>query len=246
MDTLTIAAASGLRSRMEALDVLANNLANAATSGFKSDREFYNLFTGDEASDRLPGASPLSVPVIEKQWTDFSQGVLQPTGNPYDLAISGRGFFVVNGPSGPLYTRNGSFQVSADGELVTTDQYPVQDAGGKSIRLTPGKTVDIATDGTVRQEGVLVGRIAVVDFKNTSGLRKMGATMFQNTLTNNPPAATDKAEVQQGKLENSNVAVAEAAMRLVGTMRQFEMLQKAVGLSAEMGRRSIEEVAKVG
>jgi flagellar basal-body rod protein FlgF len=245
MDALSIAAASGLRSRMEALDVLANNLANAATSGFKNDREFYNLYSV-EATSPVPGAPRMTVPVIEKQWTDFAQGVLQPTDNPLDVAISGRGFFAVNGPSGTLYTRNGSFQVSAAGELLTVDHYAVRDVSGKPITLTPGKPVDIAADGTVRQDGAVAGRIAIVDFKSNSGLMKMGATLFQNTAADNAPVSADKAEIQQGKLENSNVAVAEAAMRLVGTMRQFEMLQKAVGINAEMSRRSIEEVAKVG
>src|SRR5271157_3484335 len=100
MDSLTIAALSGLRSRMESLDLLANNLANSATAGFKRDQEFYGVFSGDESESTLP--------VIQKQWTDFSPGTLQVTGNPMNVALSGSGFFAVNGHSGPLYTRNGS------------------------------------------------------------------------------------------------------------------------------------------
>jgi flagellar basal body rod protein FlgG len=229
---------------MEALDVLANNLANAATSGFKNDREFYNLYMSSEGTSPVPDGPQLTVPVIEKQWTDFAQGVLQPTGNQLDLAISGPGFFAVNGPSGPLYTRNGSFKVSSEGQLVTVEGYAVRSADGSEIKLSADKPIVITTDGTVRQEGAIVGRIGAFDFKSTAGLRKMGATYFQNGDTAAATAA-EKAEVQQGKLENSNVPVAEAAMRLVGTMRQFEMLQKAIGISSEMNRRSIEEVAKV-
>ena len=117
MDALTIAAASGLRSRMESLDLLANNLANSATSGYKSDQEFYGLFAADVASGAGDGP-PSTMPVIERQWTDFSQGTLQVTGNSMDVAINGSGFLVVNGPSGPLYTRNGSLQVLASGQLL--------------------------------------------------------------------------------------------------------------------------------
>ncbi|HET9319988.1 MAG TPA: flagellar hook-basal body complex protein, partial [Bryobacteraceae bacterium] len=91
MDALSIAAASGLRSRMETLDMLANNLANSTTGGFKLDREFYSLYVSSEAQASSP--DPTTVPVIEKQWTDFSQGLLVNTGNNLDVALSGKGFF---------------------------------------------------------------------------------------------------------------------------------------------------------
>jgi len=151
----------------------------------------------------------------------------------------------VNGPSGTLYTRNGSFRISPGGQMVSAEGYTVRGTGGKPIKLAPGKPIEVATDGTVRQEGQVAGRLEIVDFKSTTGFRKLGATLFQNTDAANAPAPADKSEVQQAKLESSNVPVAEAAMRLVSTMRQFEMLQKAVGISSEMNRRSIEEVAKV-
>jgi len=96
MDALTAIAASGLRSRMESLDLLANNIANATTGGYKSDREFYSLYSAPEAE------SLSTMPVIERPWTDFSQGSLRRTGNPLDLALSGKGFFAVTGPAGPL------------------------------------------------------------------------------------------------------------------------------------------------
>ena len=118
MDPLTSTAASGLRARMESLDMLANNLANAETGGFKTDREFYSLYVAPEAA----GAdSPSAMPVIEKPWTDFSQGVIRQTSNPLDFALSGKGFFSVDGPNGPLYTRQGAFRLSPAGLLVTTE-----------------------------------------------------------------------------------------------------------------------------
>src|SRR5437867_3212527 len=103
MDALTAAAASGMRSRTESLDLLANNLANASAPGFKADREFYNLYVAAEASDSA------AMPLTEKNWTDFSQGYLTSTQNPLDVAIAGKGFIAVNGPTGSLYTRDGSF-----------------------------------------------------------------------------------------------------------------------------------------
>src|SRR3974390_3421206 len=99
MDPLTATAASGLRARMESLDLLANNVANATTGGYKADREFYSLYAAPEAQDAEPVAT---MPLIERPWIDLSQGVLQTTGNALDVALSGKGFLAVQGPSGPL------------------------------------------------------------------------------------------------------------------------------------------------
>src|SRR5579863_2727663 len=104
MDPLLISAASGMKARMESLDMLANNIANSATAGFKSDREFYGLYEQQ-------------LPVVDTQWTDFSQGTLAPTGNPLNLALNGKGMFALNSPSGVVYTRTGSFQISKDNQL---------------------------------------------------------------------------------------------------------------------------------
>src|SRR6516225_2833133 len=101
MDPMTAIAASGLRARMESLDLLANNVANASTGGFKADREFYSLYAAPESAPVDPDPAT-TMPVIESHWTDHAQGVLQPTGNALDVALSGKGFFTVNGPTGPL------------------------------------------------------------------------------------------------------------------------------------------------
>ncbi len=246
MDLLTISAASGLRSRIQSLDLLANNLANSATGGFKSDREYYGLYASD-ASLNAAGDGPSStLPIIEKGWIDFSQGVLQATGNQLDVAISGKGFLSVKGPNGPLYTRNGNLKVMPTGVLATGEGYPVYGTNGKTIQLEPTKPIDISTDGVIHQEGQETGQIAVVNFKSTDSLMKMGNTNFQNSDPKNAPTAATGVEVLQGKIEGSNVPVAEAAMRLVGVMRQFEMLQKAVGISSDMDTKTIQEVARVG
>lgn len=245
MDALTIAAASGIRSRMQSLDLLANNLANSATAGFKQDQEFYGLFTSADATPSEDG-SIATLPVIQRQWTDFSSGNLQPTGNPMDVAISGSGFFVVNGPSGPLYTRNGNLQVLPSGQLATANGYLLSTSTGGTIQVAANQPIEISKDGTVQQGGQTIGQIQVVNFKSTGSLTKLGSECFQNSDPKNPPAAAANVEVQQGKLEGSNVPVAESAMRLVAMMRQFEMLQKAVGVSSEMDTKSIQEVARVG
>jgi flagellar basal-body rod protein FlgF len=237
MDSLTIAAASGLRSRMQSLDLLANNLANSATAGFKRDQEFYGLYSANDSDSTLP--------VIQKQWTDFSTGTVQVTGNPLNVALSGNGFFAVNGAKSALYTRNGNLQVLPSGQLATSDGYALRKVGGGTIQIASNKAIDIAKDGSVSQEGQALGQIEVVNFKSTDSLAKMGATCFQNGDPANAAGPAANIEVQQGKLEGSNVPVAEGAMRLVSVMRQFEMLQKAIGISGEMDTKSIQEVARI-
>jgi flagellar basal-body rod protein FlgF len=240
MDPLTATAASGLRARMESLDLLANNIANASTGGYKADREFYSLYAPPEAD------ADLTMPVIERPWVDHSQGLIHSTGNPLDLALSGRGFFAVNSPNGPLYTRNGSFQLAPDGRLVTPDGYAVRGAAGAPVILRSGRTIEIANDGTIRQDGAVVGKLELVDFTSTEGISKQGNNYFRATDPAARPAPPSGTAVEQGKLEASNTGSAEAAVRLVNVMRQFEMLQKAATLGAEMNRAAVEQVARVG
>jgi len=245
MDQISITAASGLHARMEALDLVANNLANSATGGFKLDREFYSLFSEGQDSEG-EGGSATKLPVIQKQWTDFTQGALQPTGNPLDLGLSGKGFFVVNGPSGPLYTRNGSFQLSPTGALITGDGFTVQSAGGQPIQIKSQLPLDISPDGSVTQDAQVIAKLNVVDFQDRSILQKVGNSNFGVTDAKVKPIPATSVSVEQGKIESSNVAPAESAVRLVGLSRQFEMLQKALAITTDMNKKSIEDVARVG
>jgi flagellar basal-body rod protein FlgF len=242
MDQISVLAAGGIRSRMQSLDVVANNLANSSTSGYKSDGEFYSMFASEAASD--DGSGQISVPTIERQWTDFAQGLLESTNNPLDFGISGKGFFVVQGPSGPLYTRNGNFRFDTQGQLVTGDGYPLLQQNGQPFRANPAQPVKVSRDGEVSQNDKSIGRIKLAGFASTVGLTKQGNNYFQNN-TGQEPADTTGVEVYQGKIEASNVSASHGAVRIVGLMRQFEMMQKAISISNDMGKKAIEEVARV-
>ena len=244
MDPITAIAASGLRARMESLSMLANNVANASTGGYKADREFYSLYVAPEALESE--GDPSVMPVVQRPWTDMSEGALQATGNMLDLALSGKGLFAVDGPRGPLYTRNGSFSLAADGRLVTKEGYAVRAAGGAPLVLQPSRPVEVAPDGTVRQDGNVAGRIELVEFASPEGLVKQGDNYFRVADPSMTPSAASATSVGQGRLETSNTGSAEAAVRLIGVMRQFDMLQKAVGLAGDMNKKAVEEVAKVG
>lgn len=245
MDRLTTAAANGLQASMDSIDMLANNIANTSTAGFKADREFYSTYLAPEigaSSENTIGETP----VVQKQWTDFSQGTLVPTNNPTDMALSGSGFFAVNGPNGPLYTRNGSFQMSTGGVLMTAEGYPVQLNGGGSLQTRSGSPITVRPDGTVLQDGNQIGQLQVTDFKDSSKLSRANGPYFQNSDPVTNPATPSQAAVYQGKVESSNAQAAESAARMVGLLRHYEMLQRAIHLGSEMNQQAVQEVARVG
>jgi flagellar basal body rod protein FlgG len=239
MDPLLISAASGMAARSESLDMLANNIANSATPGFKADREFYNLFQSQ-------------LPLVESEWTDYSQSTLTPTGNPLNLGLSGPGFFALNSPGGVVYTRNGAFQISKSNELQTVEGYTLRNAQkqGKPIVVDPAQPIEIDKDGVVRQGGQVAGQIEIAGIGNPQAmLRKLGASYFalmDQIAPGKAAAATASTgtEVEQGTLEQSNVQTSDSAVRLVSVMRQFEMLQKAISVGTEMNKHALEEVAR--
>jgi flagellar basal body rod protein FlgG len=244
MDRLTTAAANGLQASMDSMDMLANNIANASTAGFKADREFYSTYLAPE----IGGSSETAIgesPVVQRQWTDFSQGTLVPTNNPTDLALSGSGFFVVNGPNGPLYTRNGTFQMSTGGVLTTAEGYPVQVTGG-SLQAASGSPITVNTEGSVYQDGNVIGQLQIVNFTDAGRLTRANGPYFQNPDPQANPTTPSQAVVYQGKVENSNAQPAESAARMVGLLRHYEMLQRAIRLGAEMNQHAVQEVARVG
>ncbi|MGA8597190.1 MAG: flagellar hook-basal body protein [Bryobacteraceae bacterium] len=246
MDSVIATAASGMRSRMETLDVLANNIANAGTTGYKADQESYGLYFGDPAWEGYDEGRPdaAEMPVLERNWTDFSQGTLLPTGSATDVALASSGFFMVDGANGPLYTRNGHFRLSKTGVLQTQDGYPVKATDGSTITLSLDSAFQITPTGDIQQNGSTVARVAVMDAPGGKSGERVGAGYFKFAADATPTPVTDP-QIEQGKIETSNVVPAYSAVKLVTVMRSFEMLQKAVSMTSEMNRKVVEEVAKV-
>jgi flagellar basal-body rod protein FlgF len=231
-----------MKARMESLEMLANNLANVETGGYKADREFFSLYTGEDASADSQTSDVARLPVIESQWTDLSQGIIRETAGPLDFAIQGEGLFAVQTERGLRYTRNGSFRVSPAGSLITSDGNPVVGRDGGTINLQPGAAVEVLPEGTVQQGGQPVGHLDLVAF-DPQDITKEGLNYF--APVDGAKHRAGNGVVLQGKLEQSNVGAAESSVRLVAIMRQFEMLQKAMNIGNELNRRAIEEVARV-
>lgn len=244
MDGILTAAASGMRARMESLDLLANNIANQATAGYKADREAYTLYSAFDVIDPSVEGAPRQSPLIQDNWTDFSPGTLQATGDPSHLALDGPGYFRVRGPAGDLLTRAGGFRVNANATLTTADGYEVLSTGGQPIALQPNVPFTIGRDGTITQRGETVATLQIQEVNGNQALKKHHGTYFQLNDPNAAQPAT-KTGVLQGHLEGANVAGPESSVRLIEVLRQFESLQKAIQIGAEMGRRA-DEIARVG
>lgn len=223
-----------MKARMDSLDMLANNMANSGTAGFKTDREFYNLYEQ-------------ALPTVQREYTDYSQGQLLQTGNPLNIALNGQGFFALNAPSGTVYTRAGSFRISQSNQLETAEGYTVRNVldNGKPITVDPKQAITIAKDGTVQQGGQNFGQMEIAQPPTPADtLKKLGNTYFALLDKNGAAPEATGTEVLQGQLEQSNVPVGDSAVKLVSIMRQFEMMQKAINLGTEMNKEAITEVAK--
>ena len=253
MDPALWAAKTGLEAQQTRMAVTANNLANVNTTGFKRGRAaFEDLLyqnvrqVGASASQdtQLPSGltvgTGVRVVATEKLYT---QGSLQITNNALDVAINGRGFFQVALPDGTnAYTRDGSFKVNAQGELVTSGGYRVQPA----VSIPDGaQSVSIGTDGvvTVQLAGQVapgqVGSLQVVDFINPAGLQARGENLLMESASSGPPQAgtpglNGLGSLQQGALEASNVNVVEELVAMIETQRAYEMNSKAISTTDKM------------
>jgi flagellar basal-body rod protein FlgG len=246
-------AATGMRAQQLEIDTISNNLANVNTTGFKKSRtEFqdliYQTLKAVGASSSGLDTSPAEVQVGHGTRTiatqkDFSQGEPVPTENPLDLNISGVGFFQVYMPDGTLaYTRDGSFKLSADGLLVTSDGYAMepeimlpQDTASISID-TEGLVSVILIGETEPQE---VGQIELARFMNPAGLTNLGQNLFQPTAASGDPivgapGSQGFGTVMQGYLEGSNVSVVEEMVNMIVAQRAYEINSKAIKTAEDM------------
>ncbi|GHE37309.1 flagellar basal-body rod protein FlgG [Vulcaniibacterium thermophilum] len=246
-------AKTGLDAQQTRMSVTANNLANVNTTGFKRSRASFEdlLYQHERApggatsqQTQLPSGVSVGtgVRVVATEKT-FQQGNLLQTGNALDVAINGRGFFEVQLPDGtPAYTRDGSFQINAQGELVTNAGYRVQ----PGIQIPEGaQSVSIGSDGTISVQvagqaaPVQIGSLTLADFVNPAGLQAKGENLFLETGASGPaqtgtPGLSGLGTLAQGSLESSNVNVVEELVNMIETQRAYEMNAKAISTTDQM------------
>jgi flagellar basal-body rod protein FlgF len=244
MDSGYYAACTALMSRTQALDTIANNLANASTVGFRSQHNVFSsvLASAEGASGSVLNRAMNSFGIMSGTSMDQSQGTLQKTGNDLDVAIQGAGYFVVQTANGPVYTRNGSFQVSGQGQMVTSTGDAVMGDKGE-ISLAHGK-VSISPDGTISVNGAVTGKLNLVEFPAGTQMTSVGNTYF--SAPTGAVAAPSKSEVRQGALEGSNVNPVASMVDLVTAQRTTEMMQKALSMfNSEIDKTASQDLPKV-
>jgi flagellar basal-body rod protein FlgF len=235
------------------LDVVANNLANLNTTGFKGDGNIFHehLMAGAKHEHFANPDRRMSYVVDRASWINFSQGSVQPTGNPLDLAIDGDAFLVVQTPRGERYTRNGALQINAQGQLVTGDGLAVLGDNGP-ITFQPGdRGIAISREGTITvREGQNVnesqrGKLRLVAFAQPGRLRKDGSNLFAAPDGLAPQAAPTTAGVQQGMIEKSNVRSIAEMTRMIEITRTYSQVATLIQQQGDLRRTAVERLADV-
>lgn len=217
-------------------DYVTHNLANANTPGYKAERL---IFVRRPETDPMAEDSFSHDPVV---LIDHSPGTLQKTGNPLDVAIQGEGYFVIETKDGERYTRNGSFTLNQNGELITLSGDAVLGEGGR-ITIS-GKKIEISNTGAVSADGSEVGRLKIVDFKKKDALVKRGAGLFEAS-GGAEQAALENPEVRAGYLETSNVQAVKEMIEMIDIQRSFEAYLKIMQTMSEQDRLATSRLAKL-
>ena len=244
---------TGLSAQDTNMSTISNNLANVNTTGFKRDRAVFqdllyqvNRQPGGQNTEnsQLPSGLQLGTGVrVVGTAKQFTQGNLQVTEQPLDMAVDGRGFFQIEMPDGQIaYTRDGHFQLNSDGDVVTPDGFPLE----PNINVPENATnVTIGKDGTVtavtddQAAPINLGQVTLVDFINPQGLQAIGNNLFKETAASGDPAEGEPGlaglgSVEQGTIESSNVEVVEELVNMITTQRAYEMNSKVVSSTDQM------------
>lgn len=252
------AAGSGMMAEAVRTDVIANNLANASTAGYKKDiavsKDFRSMLIQriNDGPNR-PVIGSLGVgSMIDEVATIHTNGAMRLTGNQYDLAIEGRGFFAVETPNGVRYTRNGSFTRSGQGELVTQDGYRVLGQGGaiqlgdaqSKINIDENGRVLLGDSGTTPMQFAEADTLRVVAFADEKRLVKEGANLFAAAPGQQEEEAADSA-VRQGCLEMSNVNVVAEMVNLITNYRAYEVNSKVVQAHDQLLDKAVNDVGRL-
>ncbi len=240
-----LAAAGALVQQMR-LEMLANNVANINTVGYKGEKSVFRVDpqpAADTSASTAGGIQPLSpyAPPFAAV-VDFTEGAIRQTGNPLDVAIDGSGFFAVRTPDGIQYTRQGNFTLDAEGVLTTMDGYPVLGEGGP-ITIEEG-VVEIDPEGGVYADGDEVGRLQITDFENPEILRKAGDGRFALTDPTVEGVRPRDTSLSQGYLEGSNVHPIQSMTEMIETSRAFQAYQKVIQSEDDATDKSINMIGK--
>ena len=230
---ISLSRQSGLMNEMR---MVANNIANAATTGYRQQGVMFSEFVRT-----APGQASLSMSRAQVRETSFEQGTLTQTNGSFDFAIEGDGFFLIESPNGERLTRAGSFSPDANGELVTPQGYRLLDAGGAPVFAPPGAKIAVASDGTLSADGQPQGQIGVYMPSDPMALIRQGGVMFDS------PGGVEPAEgarMIQGFLESSNVDPILQVARMIEVQRAYEMGQSFLEAEDQWIRNAVKTLIR--
>jgi flagellar basal-body rod protein FlgF len=235
------------------LDIVANNIANMDTTGFKADNASFSQFLGGSAGDAGAGGGDRQIRFVEDRtsWTDFSQGALQRTGDPLDVAIDGKGFFVVQTTRGQRYTRNGAFSINASGQLVTLDGSAVLGTSGPITFQPTDRNVSISGTGliTVREgagtQEASRGQLQIVDFSKPQQLRSDGGSTFAAPPSITAAAPPPATHLVQGAVEKSNVNAVSQMARMIEITQSYSDVAAILQQQSDQRRNALQQLSQV-
>jgi flagellar basal-body rod protein FlgF len=244
MDSGYYAACTGLVSRTEALDTIANNLANVSTVGFRARQNIFSSILATRVNSTLSvlNQDENDYGVLAGTRLDTSQGALVKTGNDLDLGVEGPGYISIQTTSGVAYTRGGNLHVSPQGQLVTSSGDQVQGQNGTITIL--GTPISISADGTISANGAIAGRIKLVEFPNTVELQNIGNNYFTAPIGAEGAAVT--SQVRQGMLEASNVNPVTSVVELITAQREVETMRRVLTMfNSEMDKTAAQDLPHI-
>jgi flagellar basal-body rod protein FlgF len=240
-------ALTGAIAQQQTLDVIANNVANVNTAGYRADRAAFSEFLAGAQKDQpiLSATGKLPPRVdhfvqLDSVTRDHADGVLKLTGNPLDMALSGDGYFVVQTAGGERLTRAGNFMLRANNVLSTSDGHDVLGENGRPITLSSARNVQVSSDGVVQSDGQVVGKLKLVRTADPGSLEKESATLFK------PAEGTQfqhaEVTVTQGHVESSNVNAVAGINDLITVNRSFDALQRVIETFQKLDERTAREL----
>lgn len=240
MAEISAQVSSAINGLMNEYNIIANNLANVSTPAYKRQ---CNTFSKILSAQTAKNGTPTDGEIKLESTYDFSAGNLNQTGRDLDLAICGKGFFVIETPQGPLYTRNGSFNLNSNGQLVDVEGRAVQgDNGPITIPAGAEAEITVGNDGTISAGKTSIGKIKIVDFgDNENKLNPAGLNCYKAPI-NVQPITSDKAIVKQGYTESSNVNMMEELVDMIMVSRLYEANMKSITIGTE-NSKSLMSVA---
>ncbi len=242
MDNTLLVSLSQQLASYRSMDVIANNLANADTTGFKRESmKFQEYIEQATPAEDEKGTQQISFVQDMGTTRDLTQGSISHTGAQFDLAINGKGYFNVKTPDGSdHYTRNGHFTLDANGRIVTEQGAVLQGDGGEIAITNQDGDIHIAKDGTITGAQGQLGKVKLVDFASDTALNKEGASLFSTTQTPNP---VENPQIQQGSLEASNVQPVIEISHMMDVLRAYQTTASLTESREDLMRNAIDKLS---